>query len=126
MITRKTSMLAAAWALTSLIGLMVSVPAFAEKGIISQVNRKCFSISAPSGLVLVRGSINLPAGAEVEGPFNSFGPASIFDRTGRDVTGGTNRTFDENGNEVDESAFIEDFGLSDAGLSEKWSFICEG
>ena len=126
MMTRTTSKLAAAWAVTSLIGLMVSEPAHAEKGVISQVNRKCFSISTPSGLVLVRGSINLPAGAAVEGPFNSFGAVPIFDRSGRDVTGGTTRAFDENGNEVDESAFIEDFGLSDAALSEKWSYMCEG
>ena len=51
---------------------------------------------------------------------------TIFDRNGRDLTGGTARAFDENGNEVDETASIEDFGLSGDALRTKWSLLCEG
>jgi hypothetical protein len=126
MMTRNTSKLAAVCAVISLTGLIYSGHARAEKGVISQVNRKCFSIATPSGFVLVRGSIGAPVGATVEGPLNTFGAVPIFDRSGVDLTGGTARTFDENGNEVDESAYIEDFGLTDAGLRDKWSFMCEG
>ncbi len=126
MMIRKPSKPAAACVAAGLIGLLGAAPAHAEIGVISQANRKCFSITTPSGFVLVRGWINAPLGATVEGPFNVFGPVPIFDRNGNDLTGGTTRAFDENGNEVDQSAYIEDFGLTDDGLRTKWSFMCEG
>lgn len=125
MMTHSDSKLAAICAATGLIGLFVSGPAHAEKGVISQASSACFSIATPSGLVLVRGVIRAPVGATVEGPFNVFGPVPIFDRNGNDLTGGTARAFDENGNEVDETAFIEDFGLSEDALRTKWAFMCE-
>lgn len=123
--TPTTPKLAALCAFAALAGLMPLGPAHAAKGTISAVNRKCVSISTPAGFVLVRGWINAPVGTTVEGPFDVFGRVPIFDQDGKDLTGGVDRAYDENGNEVDESAYIEDFGLSADGLRTKWSYMCE-
>lgn len=100
-------------------------PAHASTGFISAANRKCVAITTKAGYVLVRGSISAPVGSQVEGPFDSFGPASIYDLQGNDLTGGTVRGYDENGNLVDETALIEDYGLSGDGLRTKWAYMCE-
>jgi hypothetical protein len=59
------------------------------------------------------------------GEFNAFGTVDIFDQGGNNVTGGDVRAFDENGNLVDKSAYIEDYGLTESGMRTKWSFMCE-
>ncbi len=100
-------------------------PAQAATGFISAANRKCVAITTKDGFVLVRGSISAPVGSQVEGPFDTFGPTSIFDLQGNDLTGGTVRGYDENGNLVDETALIEDYGLSSDGLRTKWAYMCE-
>ena len=123
--TRSNPKLAALCAFAALAGLMPLGPAHAAKGTISAVNRKCVSISTPAGFVLVRGWINAPVGTTVEGPFDVFGRVPIFDQDGKDLTGGVDRAYDENGNEVDESAYIEDFGLTADGLRTKWGYMCE-
>ena len=117
------------WALPGLLALALGLAlpplAHAGTGFISAVNRKCVAITTQQGYVLVRGSINAPPGSQVEGPFETFGPVSIFDLQGNDLTGGTVRGYDENGNLVDETAMIEDYGLSGDGLRTKWAYMCE-
>ena len=125
MTMRTPSRLAALGAAAALTALLLPAPAHAGKGMISAVNRKCVSIATPAGFVLVRGVINAPVGTTVEGPFDTFGAVPIFDRDGNDLTGGTVRAYDENGNEVDDSAFIEDYGLTADGLRTKWGYMCE-
>lgn len=124
--TRHSSTLLATAALLVMVCLGWPAPAQASTGFISAVNRKCVAITTKAGYVLVRGSINAPIGSQVEGPFDSFGPASIYDLQGNDLTGGTTRGYDENGNLVDETALIEDYGLSGDGLRTKWAYMCEG
>jgi hypothetical protein len=123
--TRTPSKLMASCALTVLFGLVLPVPGQAGTGFISAANRKCVAITTQAGFVLVRGSVSAPLGSQVEGPFETFGPVSIFDRDGNDLTGGTVRGYDENGNLVDETATIEDYGLTGDALRTKWSYMCE-
>ena len=99
--------------------------ALAGLGTITAANRKCVAISTPAGYVLLRGYVNAPVGTQVEGPFDTFGVVPIFDRDGNDLTGGTTTAFDENGNQVDETAYLEDFNLTGDGLRTKWSYLCE-
>ena len=123
--TRRSSTLLATGALSVIAWLAWPAPAHASTGFISAANRKCVAITTKAGYVLVRGSISAPIGSQVEGPFDTFGPASIFDLQGNDLTGGTVRGYDENGNLVDETAVIEDYGLSGDGLRTKWAYLCE-
>ena len=99
--TRHSSTLLATAALLVMVCLGWPAPAQASTGFISAVNRKCVAITTKAGYVLVRGSINAPIGSQVEG-------------------------YDENGNLVDETALIEDYGLSGDGLRTKWAYMCEG
>ena len=123
--TRRSSTLLATGALSVIAWLAWPAPAHASTGFISAANRKCVAITTKAGYVLVRGSISAPIGSQVEGPFDTFGTASIFDLQGNDLTGGTVRGYDENGNLVDETAVIEDYGLSGDGLRTKWAYLCE-
>lgn len=123
--TRQSSTVLATLALSVMAWLAWPVPAHAATGFISAANRKCVAITTKEGFVLVRGSISAPIGSQVEGPFDTFGPVSIFDLQGNDLTGGTVRGYDENGNLVDETALIEDYGLSGDGLRTKWGYLCE-
>ena len=61
----------------------------------------------------------------LQSDIDTFGAVPIFDQDGHDLTGGTARAYDENGNEVDDSAFIEDYGLTADGLRTKWGYMCE-
>ena len=123
--TRPSSAVLVTAVLSVLVCLVWPAPAHASTGFISAANRKCVAITTKAGYVLVRGSISAPIGSQVEGPFDSFGPASIYDLQGNDLTGGTVRGYDENGNLVDETAVIEDYGLSGDGLRTKWAYMCE-
>ena len=123
--TRQSPTVLATAALSVLACLGWPAAAHASTGFISAANRKCVAITTKAGYVLVRGSISAPIGSQVEGPFDSFGPASIYDLQGNDLTGGTVRGYDENGNLVDETAVIEDYGLSGDGLRTKWAYMCE-
>lgn len=125
MILRTASQSASMTAIVALLGSLTSGLVHADKGVIAQANNRCFVISTSSGFVLARGAISVPPGAVVMGEFSAFGTVDIFDQGGNNVTGGDVRAFDENGNLVDKSAYIEDFGLTESGMRTKWSFMCE-
>lgn len=96
-------------AIVGLIYLMLSGPAYADRGVIALANSKCFVIDTPMGYVLVDGWVNVPKGTVVIGNFNTFGSVQIFDTNGNDVSG---------------YIYIEDWGLSKSTVLEKWADKC--
>jgi hypothetical protein len=79
--------------------------AFADKGVIVHMTRKCFVISTNMGYVIVDGWVSAKVGDAVIGSFNTYGSTKIFDRNGNDISG---------------YIYIEDWGLSKSSFQNKW------
>lgn len=109
MITKQSTKLTSISVIVSLIGLLLSSPAHADKGVIALTNSKCFVIDTPLGYVLVDGWVNAPKGTVVIGNFNTYGSVKIFDTNGNDVSG---------------YIYIEDWGLSKSSVLAKWATKC--
>lgn len=91
------------------MGLLLSYPVHAGKGVIALANSKCFIIDTNLGYVLVDGWVNVPKGTVVIGNFDTYGSIKIFDTNGNDVSG---------------YIYIEDWGLTKSSVLEKWAKKC--
>jgi hypothetical protein len=109
MSTKKFAKRSSVFVAASLIGLLFSFSAHADKGVIALASSKCFVIDTPTGYVLVDGWANVPKGTVVIGNFNTYGSVKIFDTNGNDVSG---------------YIYIEDWGLSKSSVLEKWADKC--
>jgi hypothetical protein len=78
---------------------------YADAGVIVLMTRKCFVINTNTGYVIVDGWVSASNGDTVIGDFNTYGSTKIFNTSGRDISG---------------YIYIEDWGLSNSRLQEKW------